>query len=78
VLEEKNTMSIAVITGANRGIGLQLTKLLRQRGMTVFAACRQSSAELEATGACIETGVDVSDGGRLQRLQIASTMASRC
>ena len=33
-------MSHVLITGANRGIGLALTKLYAQRGDTVFACCR--------------------------------------
>jgi NAD(P)-dependent dehydrogenase (short-subunit alcohol dehydrogenase family) len=34
-------MSHVLITGANRGIGLALTKLYAQRGDTVLACCRQ-------------------------------------
>jgi NAD(P)-dependent dehydrogenase (short-subunit alcohol dehydrogenase family) len=33
-------MSHVLITGANRGIGLALTKIYAQRGDTVFACCR--------------------------------------
>lgn len=53
-----------VITGANRGIGLAFTRLYLARGCTVYAACRQASDELAATGATIIEGVDVgSDAG---------------
>lgn len=53
-------MRRVLITGANRGIGLAMTRLLCQRGDDVIAACRRSSPELEATGARVETHVDVS------------------
>ncbi len=54
-------MGNVVITGANRGIGLELVKLYCDRGDSVWAICRQSSPELEATNAKVLTGVDVAD-----------------
>lgn len=51
----------ALITGANRGIGLELTRQLRDRGFRVIACCRRSSEELDALGVQVETGVDVGD-----------------
>jgi NAD(P)-dependent dehydrogenase (short-subunit alcohol dehydrogenase family) len=54
-------MPTAVVTGANRGIGLALCRALAQRGDTVIAACRSASSELSATAARVETGVDVAD-----------------
>ena len=50
---------IALVTGANRGIGLELVRQLSARGDEVIAVCRKPSAELEATGVRIEAGVDV-------------------
>ncbi|PRW05888.1 short-chain dehydrogenase isoform A [Chlorella sorokiniana] len=38
----------AVVSGANRGLGLELCRQLRQRSWRVFALCRSSSAELNA------------------------------
>ncbi|MBM65224.1 MAG: short-chain dehydrogenase [Myxococcales bacterium] len=52
-------MGTVVITGANRGIGLELAKGYHQRGDEVVALCRQSSPELEAVGCRVETGIDV-------------------
>lgn len=49
---------VAVVTGANRGIGLGLATALKARGMRVVAVCRRSSEELDALG------VTVIDGGR--------------
>lgn len=50
-----------VVTGANRGIGLEITRQLAARGEQVFAACRSASKELEAAGRGVKvvTGVDV-------------------
>lgn len=48
-----------VITGANRGIGLSLATLYKARGCKVFAACRQSSSELDALGVTVISGIDV-------------------
>ena len=50
-----------LITGANRGIGLALTQQFAARGDAVIAVCRHSSDALEATGARIEAGIDVTD-----------------
>lgn len=63
-------MKCAVITGANRGIGLELTRALIGQGWSVIGACRKSSSELENLGVEIVSGVDVgSDEG-------ATTLAS--
>ena len=50
----------ALVTGANRGIGLELCRILADRGEQVIAACRSGSNELNALGVQIEEGVDVS------------------
>jgi NAD(P)-dependent dehydrogenase (short-subunit alcohol dehydrogenase family) len=49
----------ALVTGANRGIGLELCRHLRDRGRRVIAACREVSKPLEALGVRVEAGVDV-------------------
>jgi len=61
-------MGITVVTGANRGIGLELTRQLSARGARVVAVCRKSSAELDALGARVEAGVDVTDPAARARL----------
>jgi len=64
---EKKAMKI-VITGANRGIGLEFCRQLTARGDEVVAACRAASTQLSALaaqGARIVEGVDVTvDKGR--------------
>ena len=52
-------MGIAVVTGANRGIGLELARQLAARGASVVAVCRRSSPELDALGVRVESGIDV-------------------
>lgn len=52
-------MAFSVVTGANRGIGLALTKALRERGHTVLAACRSRSPALDALGAEVADEIDV-------------------
>lgn len=48
-----------LVTGANRGIGLELARQLKARGDAVIAVCRVSSPELDALGVRVEAGVDV-------------------
>jgi NAD(P)-dependent dehydrogenase (short-subunit alcohol dehydrogenase family) len=54
-------MGIAVVTGANRGIGLELARQLAAREARVVAVCRKSSPELDALGVRIESGIDVTE-----------------
>lgn len=54
-------MATILVTGANRGIGLEMTRQLAARGDTVIAACRRASPELEALGVEVVEGVNVSD-----------------
>jgi NAD(P)-dependent dehydrogenase (short-subunit alcohol dehydrogenase family) len=49
----------ALVTGANRGIGLALCRRLKERGREVIGVCRKSSPALDALGVRVEAGVDV-------------------
>jgi len=48
-----------LITGANRGIGLEFARQLTARGDDVVVTCRSSSPELDALGVQIIEGIDV-------------------
>lgn len=61
-------MKTILITGTNRGIGLAMAQQFAARGDTIIAACRRSSEALEATGARIEAGVDVTDDAAIAAL----------
>ena len=58
----------ALVTGSNRGIGLQFCTQLKQRGFDVIATCRKASAELKALDVEIIEDVEVSDVNSLNVL----------
>jgi len=58
----------ALVTGANRGIGLELCRQLKARGDHVIAVCRASSPELDKLGAKVEANIDVTDAEALHGL----------
>ena len=61
-------MSTVLITGCNRGIGLELARQLQERGDTVIGVCRRSNDELRELGIRVIEGIDVADGGDVSRL----------
>lgn len=52
-------MATYVITGANRGIGLEYCRQLQARGDRAIAVCRTPSDELKALGIQVEAGIDI-------------------
>lgn len=66
-------MGTVLVTGANRGIGLEYCRQLQARGDQVIAVCRSSSAELDALGVRIEAGIELTSEAAIadlaQRLQ---------
>lgn len=57
-----------LVTGANRGIGLELVRALSGRGDDVIAVCRSSSPELDALSVRVEAGIDVSQDSMVETL----------
>jgi NAD(P)-dependent dehydrogenase (short-subunit alcohol dehydrogenase family) len=64
-------MALAVVTGANRGIGLELVRQLAGRGSAVVAVCRRRSPELDALGVRVEDDCDIT------RPEVWSALAQR-
>jgi NAD(P)-dependent dehydrogenase (short-subunit alcohol dehydrogenase family) len=62
-------MSSVLITGANRGIGLEFARQYAADGWEVIAAARQSSAELDALKVRVEP-VDLSDADAVAAFQV--------
>ncbi|WP_304640140.1 SDR family oxidoreductase [Pseudomonas sp.] len=52
-------MKHVLITGANRGIGLELARHYAQAGQQVIGVCRESSPELQQVATRVLAGVDV-------------------
>ena len=62
-------MATVLVTGANRGLGLQLCKQFAARGDEVIAVCRETSDELADLGVRIVDGIDVSNGTAVETLR---------
>ncbi|SDS09828.1 Short-chain dehydrogenase [Halopseudomonas xinjiangensis] len=52
-------MRQVLITGANRGIGLELARLYAGRGDQVIGVCRDTSTELDQVATRVISGIDV-------------------
>jgi len=61
--------SLVVITGANRGIGLELARHYASEGYEVVGVCRQSSDELAKVARQIIEGVDVTTAEGIAKLK---------
>ncbi len=64
-------MQTILVTGANKGIGLQLTTQLKERGDNVIAVCRTASPELLKLGPRVIDGIDVGSAGSIEGLKQA-------
>ena len=61
-------MSTVVITGCNRGIGLELARQMHARGDAVIGVCRTQNEELKSLGIRVIDGIDVADAADVTRL----------
>ena len=62
-------MGTYLVTGANRGIGLEYCKQLRERGDDVIATCRSSTQELDDLEVRVEVGIDITSGESVVNLK---------
>jgi NAD(P)-dependent dehydrogenase (short-subunit alcohol dehydrogenase family) len=76
-------MATALVTGANRGIGLELCRALKARSFDVIAACRTASPQLLGLGVRVEAGLDVTSelaladlAGRLRGTRVDRLIAN--
>ncbi len=61
-------MKHVLITGANRGIGLELARHYHAEGWRVTGVCRQTSPELDECSAQVIEGIDVTREESLEQL----------
>ena len=69
-------MATVLVTGANRGIGLEYCRQLSARGDHVIAVCREASRELSSLGVQIEAGIELTEACALDELM--SRLQSQC
>ena len=62
-------MATVLVTGANRGIGLQLCRQLAARGDEVIAVCREPTDELSNLGVRVIDAIDVGSGTAVETLR---------
>jgi len=61
--------NVVVITGANRGVGLELARHYAAEGCEVIGVCRQSSEELAGVAGQVIDGVDVTTDAGIDKLK---------
>ena len=61
-------MSTVLITGCNRGIGLELARQMHARGDDVIGVCRTQNEELKSLGIRVIDGIDVADADDVAKL----------
>lgn len=64
-------MKHVVITGANRGIGLELSNHYQAKGWQVTGVCRETSSDLERIATQVVDGIDVTSKESIEQLVAA-------
>ena len=64
-------MKHVVVTGANRGIGLELARHYHAQGWRVTGVCRETSPDLDKVAAQVINGIDVTSKESIDRLAAA-------
>ena len=62
-------MANYLITGSNRGIGLELCKQIHLRGHNVIATCRKSSVDLNGLNLQVIENIDISSESSINFLK---------
>ncbi len=62
-------MAVYLVTGSNRGIGLEFCRQLKKRGDEVIATCRSSSRDLDNLGLQVEAGIDITSNNSILDLK---------
>lgn len=62
-------MATYLVTGANRGIGYEYCRQLKERGDVVIAVCRSASDELKELGLRVEEGIDITSDVSIAKLR---------
>ena len=61
-------MATYLVTGANRGIGVEYCRQLQERGDTVIAVCRSVSKELANLGVQVEADIEITSDSSVAEL----------
>ena len=64
----KNKNLTAVVTGANRGIGLSFCENLKNQGYKIYGVCRKSSDKLQEVADVIIDDIDIGDESDCEKL----------
>tara|TARA_Y100001968_G_scaffold236532_1_gene219817 strand:+ start:1145 stop:1810 length:666 start_codon:yes stop_codon:yes gene_type:complete len=62
-------MATYAVTGANKGIGLEFCRQLKEKNHNIIAICRSNSIELDNLGVRVESQIDITSEKSLKKLK---------